>query len=281
MRNYFENVMDAHSAEQFFDEGFRAKVPTQRASISASTVKGGAGLGIGMATGHLLSQLGVDNPYVNAPISSAVGMGTADLLSSASRSALFRMGSRFGTQIAAKDIAMGTMRSAAEGGATALVALPIDQGLNILYRQTGMSATAANALSGATSTAVVGVGGIGASVAMGELAFGPEMIPAALLTLLFTGIAGALGAASGSEEDNARKKASNTVEAQYRLIQALRANDFDADGAKASLNAADQELITNDFLRNVNDALDGKSPSNQPKTAAQLQAEKQHTSTHC
>ena len=178
LRNYFENVMDAHSAEQFFDEGFRAKVPTQRASISASAVKGGAGLGIGMATGHLLSQLGVDNPYVNAPISGAVGMGTADLLSSASRSALFRMGSRFGTQIAAKDIAMGTMRSAAEGGVTALVALPIDQGLNILYRQTGMSATAANALSGATSTAVVGVGGIGASVAMGELAFGPETIPA-------------------------------------------------------------------------------------------------------
>ena len=68
---------------------------------------------------------------------------------------------------------MGTMRSAAEGGVTALVALPVDQGLNILYRQTGMSATAANALSGATSTAAVGVGGIGASVAMGELAFGP------------------------------------------------------------------------------------------------------------
>ena len=86
----------------------------------------------------------------------------------------------------------------------ALVALPIDQGLNVLYRQTGMSATAANALSGATSTAVVGVGGIGASVAMGELALGPEMIPAALLTLLFTGIAAGLGAASGSEEDKAQ-----------------------------------------------------------------------------
>ena len=94
---------------------------------------------------------------------------------------------------------------------------------------------------------MVGVGGIGASVAMGELAFGPEMIPAALLTLLFTGIAGALGAASGSEEDNARKKASNTVEAQYRLIQALRANDFDADGAKASLSAESELITTTSF----------------------------------
>ena len=72
--------------------------------------------------------------------------------------------SKFGTQIAAKDIAVGTLRGATEGGVMALVALPIDQGLNVLYRQTGMSATAANALSGATSTAVVGVGGIGATV---------------------------------------------------------------------------------------------------------------------
>ena len=87
-------------------------------------------LGIGMATGHLLSQLGVDNPYVNAPISSAVGWGRPIYL--VMRPEVRRMGSRFGTQIAAKDIAMGTMRSAAEGGVTALVALPIDQGLNIL-----------------------------------------------------------------------------------------------------------------------------------------------------
>ena len=129
----------------------------------------------------------------------------------------------------------------------ALVALPIDQGLNVLYRQTGMSATAANALSGATSTAVVGVGGIGDSVAMGELALGPEMIPAALLTLLFTGIAAGLGAASGSEEDKARKKATDTVEAQYRLIQALRANEFDAV-ARASLSSSDQQLITDDLF---------------------------------
>ena len=42
MQVYFENLLDAHSAEQFFDEGFRAKVPTQRTSISASAVNGGA-----------------------------------------------------------------------------------------------------------------------------------------------------------------------------------------------------------------------------------------------
>lgn len=42
------------------------------------------------------------------------------------------MGSKFGTQIAAKDIAMGTLRGATEGGVMALVALPIDQGLNVL-----------------------------------------------------------------------------------------------------------------------------------------------------
>ena len=156
----------------------------------------------------------------------------------------------------------------------ALVALPIDQGLNVLYRQTGMSATAANALSGATSTAVVGVGGIGASVAMGELALGPEMIPAALLTLLFTGIAAGLGAASGSEEDKARKKATDTVEAQYRLIQALRANEFDAVAARASLPSLDQQLITDDFLNTVHNVLDGKTPTG-AKTAAQLRSEKQ------
>ena len=53
--------------------------------------------------GRLYAALRIKKQLI-APISGAVGMGTADLLSSASRSALFRMGSRFGTQIAAKDI---------------------------------------------------------------------------------------------------------------------------------------------------------------------------------
>ena len=69
VKAYLENLLDAHSASQFM-EGERANVPTETSSIKASTVKGGAGLGLGMATGHLLSQLGVNNPYVN-PVPSA------------------------------------------------------------------------------------------------------------------------------------------------------------------------------------------------------------------
>ena len=107
VKAYLENLLDAHSASQFM-EGERAIVPTETSSIKASTVKGGAGLGIGLATGNLLSQLGVNNPYFNAPISGAVGMAGTDLLENAGNNALFRMGSKYRTQVAAKDISMGS-----------------------------------------------------------------------------------------------------------------------------------------------------------------------------
>ena len=50
---------------------------------------------------------------------------------------------------------------------------------------------------------------------MGEMAFGPEMLPVALLTLLFSGIAAGTGAASGAEEDAETQKRSDTVNAQF------------------------------------------------------------------
>ena len=92
---------------------------------------------------------------------------------------------------------------------------------------------------------------------------------------VLTGITGGLGAASGAEEDKARKKATDTVDAQYRLIQALRAHDFDASVARASLSSTDQNLITDDFLKSVDDVLDGKAPAGGARTADQLRADKQ------
>jgi hypothetical protein len=273
LKAYFDNLLDAHSAEQFFG-GPRAKIPTQKPSLSASIAKGGASMGIGLATGHLLAQLGVDNPYVNASLSGAVGSASTDALQNVSRAALFKLGSKYGAKVTATELASGALRSGTEGGILGLVTLPLDQGLNLLYRKSGMDATAAGALSGATSTAIVGIGGIGTSVAAGEMAFGPEMIPVALLTLLFTGIAAGLGAAGGADEEAQRQQASDTVDAQFRLIQALQGHDFDVDAARASLSQKDQDLIQDDFVATVNNVLDGKPSTSTMATAAQLTAQR-------
>ena len=64
----------------------------------------------------------------------------------------------------------------------------------------------------------VGGASIGASLAIGELSLGPEMIPAALLTLLLAGVGGGMGAASGAEEDAERQKQRDTVAAQLALV---------------------------------------------------------------
>ena len=236
----------------------------------------GVGLGVGMATGELLNQLGVTNPYANATISGGVGGAAPSLLKNGVNSALFSLTAKYGARVTGEELLTGALRGGAEGALLAPVAVGLDQLLNGYYRRAGMSIAGSNALSGFVSTTAVGALGIATSVAAGELALGPEMLPAVAMTLLMGEIVALIGAKEGKDEESIKKENTERVDAQYKLIQSLQANDFDVARAQSALSAAERKLIDATFMQTVTNALEGKQPpSSGLKSSADIEREHQ------
>ena len=114
-------------------------------------------------------------------------------------------------------------------------------------------------LSNFLSTLVVGAAGVGlaagaASVAAGEFAAGPEAWPLAALTLIFAGVAAAVGAATGASQDRDER---DTLHARSALAAALATHEFDVDLAKASLSSGERKHLSDDYVQSVRDVMEG------------------------
>ena len=245
-------------------------------SRGVTALHGTTSLGIGMATGHLLSELGVDNPYANAAISGGVAGATPSIIRNSVNTAMFSLTKTYGARITGEQLLTQGLKGGVEGALLAPVQIGIDQLLNGYYRRAGMSIAGSNALSGFVSTVSVGALGIATSVAAGELAIGPEMLPVAAMTVLMGEIVAIIQAKQGKDEESMRKENTNRVNAQYNLIEALGDNEYDVDRAKASLSAADQKLIDTNFMQTVTNAMEGKQPpASGIKSSADIQREHQ------
>ena len=268
-----------------FEESMQAtkpiKIPT---SVTGALSQTGVGFGVGYGVSKLYQEIGVTNPYANATMTGATtgGLlaGGGELLASAALSTSM-------SRLAVRTALSSAARGMAEGVVFAPIGMGVDQLTNIGYRAAGASKSAAGALSGASSALVLGgisagVATTSTSIAAGELAFGPEMIPLAAATFLGGAIASWLGFEAGSAEekqDAARERSRQHAKAENYLAAMLATGDYDSYGdAKAAMKArrpAWAENIGDGFENTAAETLDGSHHGVRPTYATVDQLQKQ------
>ena len=253
------NRAKAPSSEPRFTPEHHPSVDTPRARyhVNETATNLGASLVLGVGASQVFDQLGISDPYANTALSGAVGGAGGRVISNTGVRLTGRVSSRVAasslTSTASRTIASGALRAGIEGGALGLVALPVDQLLNRVYRNNGMDEVSANALSGFTSTVAVGGGAAAvsttlASVAAGELTLGPMGWGAAGLTFAAAGISAGIGAWFGASERRERQR--HEREIQQALEQAhsdaTRVAHLEHDLMQAALNNTSPPNLTNE-----------------------------------
>ena len=245
------------------------RIPTSVLSALTGTA---AGFGVGYGVSKLYASLGITNPYANATLTGGTTAG------------LVVVGEKVATNAVAGTLSKAAFRTAlgsasravGEGIIFAPVGVAVDQLTNLAYRDAGLNAEQAGALSGVSSAVTVGALGAATGLAMGELAFGPEMLPVVALTLLAAGISAWLGFDAGKHESDAEKKAVKGAEAQFYLSNMM------ASGHYSSYEEAVQQMpkeladrLDDRFEQSALNTLNGvKGEPPSYKTVEELQAER-------
>lgn len=265
-----------------FDETIRIKTNSFKVpvGVTSALTQTGVGFGVGYGVSKVYQEMGMDNPYANA---TATG-STVGLLASGGEVAAAAAG-RVAVRTALSSVAKGM----AAGLIFAPIGVGVDQLTNMGYRASGLNKSTSGALSGASSALVVGglsagVATTSASIAAGELTFGPEMLPIAAATLLGGAIASWLGFAAGSDEqkaDDRRKMIREHAKAETYLSRLLATGKYasyaDAKAAMQKNRPSWAERIDGDFENEALNALAGKH-GDRPTydTIEELQEQRKH-----
>ena len=212
-----------------------------------------AGLGAGIAIDQALQAAGSDNQVLNTAIA-GTGGGAAGAAAQQGTEAAAKLLAQSGgyeavgqsvSEAVAETATKGILQGAAEGGAGALVALPVQYGTQKLLTDTaGMDEFAAMPISG-------GVGGAvgGASIAAGSAylagvgladAWNPVGWAALSMAAVGAGVSGAFALAGKSERDKQRKEMSKTV----YMVQPYRHQGID--------NAIGTDPQVREIIQNLN-----------------------------
>jgi hypothetical protein len=213
---------------------------TGRTPTHLGTAAGGlAGVGVGMGVGQALGSMGVDNPYVVAPISGAIAGAAVHTGANALEKGL--------TKAAFK----GSLRAAGEGGVGALVAAPIDIGIANTLEKYGMNHAGSQAISGASANAIVSAPAVAAAWMMG-----PEVgLPATAFAAAWTAFSGGLGAFFGNKEDQEIRRRKEKQQTSEAFFQELENNNYDFEKVLRN-NKNYEKILGKEYIESVRQTID-------------------------
>ena len=280
-----DRVDEFGSLTDLFEENSQltkpVKIPT---SVTGALSQTGVGVGVGYGVSKIYQQLGVSDPYANATMTGAT---TGGLLSGGGEALASSVLSKSMSRAAVRSVLSSTAQGMAEGLIFAPIGVGVDKLTNIGYRAAGADKATAGALSGASSALALGgisagVAASSASVAAGELAFGPEMLPIAAATFFGGAIASWLGFQGGAAEekrDDAIESRRQTAKAQNYLSTLLASGDYASyDEARAAMTSRRPSWVENlgdGFESEATDTLDGTTHGSRPTYATVEQLQKQ------
>ena len=241
--------------------------------ILGSTANMAAGLGAGIAISKGLEAAGSDNIVLNTALSGAGGgavgsatqMGTKQLAKLAGMSIAETMG---------QTVAKGLLQGAAEGGAGALVALPVQYGVQQGLEAVGMDKFAAMPLAGGIAGGVAG-----ATLATGSALLAEEGAvnwwnPIGWASLTMAGIGAAVSGGFALAEKAKRDQANRIRPLQEKFLQGQHnIMKYDETGGLTEQEIKDIRDVQPDFFDKAKDRFDTaqKEYTDQRQQRQQLQ----------
>ncbi len=196
-----QTIKDGHSIDQFSADAPRQQESGEITKVNfGKTATGfgaslGAGLGAGIAVEKGLEAVGSHNVVVNTAISGAAGGGVGQAAQNLAVKGMSQLAESTGmaaTEAVSTSITEGILTSAVKGGAGALVALPIQYGIQTGLEKAGLDRFAAMPISGAIGGAVAGGTIEAASILLAEEGAANWWNPVGWASLAMAGVGGAV-----------------------------------------------------------------------------------------